>query len=89
VAPLGLPVELDATFDELQPPEPAAEALADLAKRGGTTVVCSQGKLMPPLLTTLTKRADVNFHTRKGAGWVLCFSDGRLVGRDKLVPLSV
>jgi 8-oxo-dGTP pyrophosphatase MutT (NUDIX family)/phosphohistidine phosphatase SixA len=89
VEPLGLPLELDEAFDELQPPAAAAAALQELAKRGGSTVVCSQGKLMPPLLTELTRRADVNFHTRKGAGWVLTFSDGRLAGRDKLVPLSV
>ncbi|WP_432986670.1 NUDIX hydrolase [Dactylosporangium sp. CA-233914] len=89
VEPLGLPVGLDATFDELAPPEPAAAALTELARRGGTTVVCSQGKLMPPLLTELTKRADVNFHTRKGAGWVLCFADGRIAGRDRLTPLTV
>jgi 8-oxo-dGTP diphosphatase len=89
VEPLGLPVELDATFDEVGPPETAAAALAELAKRGGTTVVCSQGKLMPALLTALTKRADVEFHTRKGAGWVLCFSDGRIAGRDRLAPTAV
>ncbi|MEV8513025.1 NUDIX domain-containing protein [Dactylosporangium sp. NPDC051484] len=89
VEPLGLPMEVDATFDELQEPEPAAAALAELAKRGGTTVVCSQGKLMPPLLAALTKRSDVNFHTRKGAGWVLCFSDGRIVGRDRLTPVTL
>ncbi|HTJ39696.1 MAG TPA: NUDIX domain-containing protein [Dactylosporangium sp.] len=87
--PLGLPVEIDATFDELHEPEPAAEALAALAARGGTTVVCSQGKLMPSLLTALTKRTDINFHTRKGAGWVLCFSQGRIAGRDRLAPVTV
>ncbi|MGI5244758.1 NUDIX hydrolase [Dactylosporangium sp. CA-139066] len=89
VEPLGLPVEADATFDELQAPDPAAAALVALARRGGTTVVCSQGKLMPPLMVALTKRADFNFHTRKGTGWVLCFSEGRLAGWDRLVPMTV
>ncbi|MEV6927174.1 NUDIX domain-containing protein [Dactylosporangium sp. NPDC051485] len=89
VEPLGLPLELDPAFDELHPPGPAATRLAELAGRGGTTVVCSQGKLMPPLLAALTNRADVNFHTRKGAGWVLSFAEGRLVGRDRLAPVTL
>ncbi|GAA2334461.1 NUDIX hydrolase [Dactylosporangium salmoneum] len=86
---LGLPLELDPAFDELHPPGPAAARLTALAGRGGTTVVCSQGKLMPPLLAALTNRADVNFHTRKGAGWVLSFAEGRLVGRDRLAPVTL
>jgi 8-oxo-dGTP pyrophosphatase MutT (NUDIX family)/phosphohistidine phosphatase SixA len=89
VEPLGLPIEIDGTFDELHEAEPAATALAGLARRGGTTVVCSQGKLMPPLLAALTKRPDVNFHTRKGAGWVLSFAGGRLVGWDRLAPVAL
>ncbi|WP_426510584.1 NUDIX hydrolase [Dactylosporangium sp. McL0621] len=89
VAPLGLPVTVDPAFDEQAEAGPAAEALAALALRGGTTVVCSQGKLMPALLTALTNRADVDFHTRKGAGWVLCFAGARVAGRDRLAPLSL
>jgi 8-oxo-dGTP pyrophosphatase MutT (NUDIX family) len=87
--PLGLPVEVDPTFDERHEPGSAAKALAGLARRGGVTVVCSQGKLMPPLLMALTGRTDVDFHTRKGAGWVLAFSDGRLIGRDRLAPVEL
>jgi 8-oxo-dGTP diphosphatase len=89
VEPLGLPVAVDATFDELRAPEPAAAALTELARGGGMTVVCSQGKLMPPLLAALTRRPDVNFHTRKGAGWVLCFSGGRLAGWDRIAPVTL
>ncbi|WP_432836050.1 NUDIX hydrolase [Dactylosporangium sp. CA-092794] len=89
VEPLGLPTAVDAIFDEGQPPEEAAEALGKLARLGGTTVVCSQGKLMPPLLEALTGRSDIDFRTRKGAGWVLCFADGRLTGRDPLAPVAL
>jgi len=89
VEPLGLALTVDPAFDELAPPDAAVGALLDLARRGGVTVVCSQGKLMPPLLTALAGRTDVNFHTRKGAGWILGFADGRLVGRDPLMPLTV
>jgi 8-oxo-dGTP diphosphatase len=89
VEPLGLPVTLDPVFDELQPPGPAAAAVAELAKRGGTTVICSQGKLMPPLLEALTQRSDADFHTRKGAGWMLCFAGNRIIGRDRLTPVRL
>ncbi|WP_433216208.1 NUDIX hydrolase [Dactylosporangium sp. CS-047395] len=89
VEPLGLPVAIEPAFDEEAEPGPAAEALAAGALRGGTTVICSQGKLMPPLLTTLTHRADVDFHTRKGAGWVLCFAGAQIVGRDRIAPVSL
>ncbi|GGM19911.1 NUDIX domain-containing protein [Dactylosporangium sucinum] len=87
--PLGQPLTLDARFDELGSPTEAAAALAELARLGGTTVVCSQGKLMPPMLTEATRRADVNFHTRKGAGWLLGLAGSRVVGHDRLAPLTV
>ncbi|WP_327005856.1 NUDIX hydrolase [Dactylosporangium sp. NBC_01737] len=89
VEPLGLPFDLDAAFDEGQPPAVAADALRGLASRGGTSVVCSQGKLMPPLLVALTGRTNVDFHTRKGSGWILAFSGDRLLGWDPLRPLTV
>lgn len=89
VESLGLPIETDATFDELRPPGPAAAALSELAGAGGTTVVCSQGKLIPPLLSALTGRSGADFHTPKGTGWMLCFSHGRLAGRDRLIPVPL
>jgi 8-oxo-(d)GTP phosphatase len=89
VEPLGLPFDLDAAFDEGRPPAGAAAALQAMAARGGASVVCSQGKLMPPLLVALTGRTNVDFHTRKGSGWILTFSGDRLLGWDPLHPLSV
>ncbi|MEV4511456.1 NUDIX domain-containing protein [Dactylosporangium sp. NPDC049525] len=89
VEPLGLPYDLDSAFDEGRPPAVAADALRGMAARGGTSVVCSQGKLMPPLLIALTGRTNVDFHTRKGSGWILTFSGDRLLGWDPLHPLSV
>jgi 8-oxo-dGTP diphosphatase len=89
VDPLGLPYDLDARFDEGQSPTAAAAALRGIAAGGGASVVCSQGKLMPPLLSALTGRANVDFHTRKGTGWVLAFSGDRLLGWDPLIPLRV
>ncbi|MEV0561225.1 NUDIX hydrolase [Dactylosporangium sp. NPDC050588] len=89
VEPLGLPFDLDGAFDEGRSPEAAAAALRALAARGGAGVVCSQGKLMPPLLTALTGRTNVDFHTRKGTGWMLTFSGDRLLGWDPVRPLRV
>ncbi|MDG6104402.1 NUDIX hydrolase [Dactylosporangium aurantiacum] len=89
VEPLGLPFALDATFDEERSPTAAANALRALAAPGGTTVVCSQGKLMPPLLVALTGRTNVDFHTRKGSGWIITFSGDRLLGWEPLRPLTV
>ncbi|MEV4131270.1 NUDIX hydrolase [Dactylosporangium sp. NPDC049742] len=89
VEPLEMPFDLDGAFDEGRSPEAAAAALRTLAARGGASVVCSQGKLMPPLLTVLTGRTNVDFHTRKGTGWVLTFSGDRLLGWDPVRPLRV
>lgn len=89
VEPLGLPYDLDPAFDEQRPAGDAARALRGVAALGGTSVVCSQGKLMPSLLAELTGRTNVDFHTRKGSGWILTFGGDRLVGWDPLHPLTV
>ena len=89
VEPLGMPFDVDGAFDEGRSPEAAAAALRAIAARGGTSVVCSQGKLMPSLLTVLTGRTNVDFHTRKGTGWILTFSGERLLGWDPVRPLRV
>ncbi|MFF5226572.1 NUDIX domain-containing protein [Dactylosporangium sp. NPDC000521] len=89
VEPLGMPFDVDGAFDEGGSPEAAAAALRGIAARGGASVVCSQGKLMPSLLTVLTGRTNVDFHTRKGTGWILTFSGERLLGWDPVRPLRV
>jgi 8-oxo-(d)GTP phosphatase len=48
------------------------------------TVVASQGKLIPPLLATVTGRANLEFATAKGTGWILSFSGDRLINYDHL-----
>ncbi len=86
VEPLELPVVTDPVFDETAAPAAAAEALRDLAGRGEVAVVCSQGDLIPPVLTALTGRTNPRFTTPKGAGWVLSFAGDRLVNHDYLTP---
>jgi 8-oxo-dGTP diphosphatase len=87
VQPLDLPTELDASFDEEANPGLAAAALRRAASAGGVPVVCSQGKLIPPVLAELTGRGIPPFRTPKGTGWMLSFARERLVGYDGLRPL--
>ncbi len=78
---------VDAAFAEPESPEglPAklAAAIARLTevRAAGRVVVCSQGKLMPPLLAALNRDPDVAaYHTRKGEGWLLTWSGEKLLG---------
>jgi 8-oxo-dGTP diphosphatase len=87
VEPLGLPVTIDPVFDETAEPAAACAALRELAGRREVMVVCSQGDLIPPVLATLTGRANPRFSTPKGAGWTLGFTGDRLVSHDYLAPL--
>src|SRR5947209_7854977 len=82
---LGLPVKVDSAFDEESPDgvPGAAAALRGLAAEGGTTLVCSQGKVIPPLLRLLrpARAAHVEeFETPKGTGWLLAFAERTVVG---------
>jgi 8-oxo-dGTP pyrophosphatase MutT (NUDIX family)/phosphohistidine phosphatase SixA len=79
---LGLPVEVDKTFDESADPDHAAEALR---RAEGPIVVCSQGGLIGPILNRCTGDA-VPPPTAKGTGWVLSFSPNGLATMDALSP---
>ncbi len=84
---LSLTVVVDRAFDETADPCAAAAQVIDLIPRpgDGATVVCSQGKLIPPLLARVAGGTAEEYHTPKGRGWVLCFSDDRsLVTLDPL-----
>ena len=89
VAGVGPPVLLERAFDETSPDglDGARKALLSLARTGATTVVCSQGKVIPPLLASIRPAgwplAD-DFDTPKGAGWLLAFGGTQLVGLDRL-----
>jgi 8-oxo-dGTP diphosphatase len=89
VMPLGLPVEIEPSFDETLPAgvDGARDALVALAQRPGTTVVCSQGKVIPPLLAglrPLNATAAQEFDTPKGSGWLVAFSGDQAVAADRL-----
>jgi 8-oxo-dGTP diphosphatase len=88
---LGLPIVSESVFGE--PPTPdeapdkakaAATRLAEL-RDGPTAAICSQGKLMPPLLATLTGAENPEpYKTPKGGGWILSWSGARLIGVSRL-----
>ncbi|GAB1694005.1 NUDIX hydrolase [Krasilnikovia sp. M28-CT-15] len=88
---LGLPLERDETMAE--PPDPAeapqrakdAAARLALLRMDATAVVCTQGKLIAPLVALLDDAADpVPYKTPKGSGWVLTWSGERLIGLTRL-----
>jgi 8-oxo-dGTP diphosphatase len=89
VAPLGLAVTVDAAFDETSPEgvRGAAKALLALASTGTATVVCSQGKVIPPLLAALHPgniTAAEGYQTPKGTGWLLALSGSAVVAADRI-----
>lgn len=89
-ASTGLPIVIDSAFAE---PADAADAPAKgrlaaarlLELRGERTVICSQGKMIPPMLATLAGVDDpAPYRTPKGGGWVLSWSDGKLAALSRL-----
>jgi 8-oxo-dGTP diphosphatase len=88
---VGVPVKVDPAFDEDAPEgvRGAAAALLALAADGGSTVICSQGKVVPPLLRLLrpagTGKVE-DFETPKGSGWLLGIAGTTVVGADRLIP---
>jgi 8-oxo-(d)GTP phosphatase len=89
VAPLGLPVKVDPAFDETSPEgiPGAAKALLALASADAPAVICSQGKVIPPLLSALhpgNATAVEGYRTPKGAGWLLALSGTAVVAADPL-----
>jgi 8-oxo-dGTP diphosphatase len=90
VAPLRLPVEVDPAFDETSPEgvPGAREALLALASAGTPTVICSQGRVIPPLLVALhpaNATATEGYRTAKGGGWLLALSGTGVVAADSLM----
>ena len=83
-ASLGLEVEVDIAFNEDADPDRAADLVRDLSTGAGATVICSQGKLIPPLLATLARSDGRSYATAKGAGWVLSFGPSGGVRLDPL-----
>jgi 8-oxo-dGTP pyrophosphatase MutT (NUDIX family)/phosphohistidine phosphatase SixA len=66
-------------------PRATVDWLREQIDAGGTTLLCSQGEVIPDLLSRLSARAPVRLRrppTRKGSVWALSFAGGKLVGAD-------
>ena len=90
-ARLSLPIVTDSAFAEPAEIEDipartklAAGRLVEL-RAGDRAVICSQGKLIPPLLAELAGAGDPEpYRTPKGGGWALSWSGGKLAALSRL-----
>jgi 8-oxo-dGTP diphosphatase len=66
--------------------EAAQRRLLEIAEEGGVPVVCSQGGVIPDLLTRLAAESGVSLgrrvESKKGSVWALFFAESRLVAAD-------
>ena len=83
-ASLGLDIAVESAFNESADADIAADLVRDLSVGTGATVICSQGKMIPPLLATLVGGEPTAYATAKGAGWVLCLGPSGGVVLDPL-----
>jgi 8-oxo-dGTP diphosphatase len=83
-ASLGLDVEVEPAFNEYADADVAADLVRDLSIGTGATVICSQGKMIPPLLAALAGGEPAAYATPKGAGWVLSLGPSGGVVLDPL-----
>jgi len=88
---MGLPIVTDAAFAEpADLEEPAARVKVAVARltelrAGDRAAICSQGKLIPPMLAELRGESDpAPYKTPKGGGWVLSWSGEKLVALARL-----
>lgn len=93
-ADLGLaPVLVEPLLDEDSyrvQPVAARDRLTGIAAAGGTPVICSQGEVIPDLVSALAEKSDLRLgpvRAKKGSVWALTFSTmnpGRLLAAHYL-----
>jgi 8-oxo-(d)GTP phosphatase len=88
---LGLPIVIDSAFaepadlDELPAKVKVAASRLGELRDGGTAGICSQGKVIPPLLAALLGAEDsARYKTPKGTGWLLAWSGDTLTAVSRL-----
>lgn len=67
--------------------EAARSRILEIAQTATTPVICSQGKVIPHLISWWCERDSVrpdNSRNRKGSTWVMSLSGGRLVAADHI-----
>jgi 8-oxo-dGTP diphosphatase len=66
--------------------EAAVRRVLDIVAEGGVPAVCSQGGVIPDLMSRLATRSDFalprRVESKKGSVWALFFDDSRLVAAD-------
>jgi 8-oxo-(d)GTP phosphatase len=68
-------------------PKRGRNRMLQIAKRSGTPVICSQGKVIPDLIAWWSERDGVcpdKSRNHKGSTWVLSLAGGRLVAADHI-----
>lgn len=68
-------------------PKKARGRVLEIARLSGTPVICTQGKVIPDLITWWCARDGITpdkSRNRKGSTWVLSLSGGRLIAADHL-----
>lgn len=80
---LGVDVRMEPSLLESAEQTKALDCLWEIVGEGGTAVVCSQGGVIPDLVTGLAKDSSVDVgevHSRKGSVWVLSFAEDQMIG---------
>ncbi|GAA2347575.1 NUDIX hydrolase [Saccharopolyspora halophila] len=91
---LGIKITNEALFAEESysaDPDAGVRALLHIAARGGTSVVCSQGGVIPDLVTRLADSAGLDLDevlSRKGSVWVLSFRPDARAGGNGSGPTA-
>ncbi|SOX52984.1 NUDIX hydrolase [Mycobacterium ahvazicum] len=87
---LGVSIESESTLTEeayAKSPKRGRQRMLRIAGREGTPVICTQGKVIPDLITWWCERDGVDpdkSRNHKGSTWVLSLSEGRLVAADHI-----
>jgi 8-oxo-dGTP diphosphatase len=90
---LGVPVAVEPSLTEeayAADPDAAHKRIVEIAARGGTPVICTQGKVIPYLLAWWrgTDKPDKS-RNRKGSTWVVSMDGDRIVAADYIAtPLA-
>jgi 8-oxo-dGTP diphosphatase len=87
---LGVTIHNEPTLTEesyAKNPKRARHRMLGIAEKEGTPVICTQGKVIPDLITWWCERDGVRpdkSRNHKGSTWVLSVSAGRLVAADHI-----
>jgi len=89
-AELGVPIHAEPSLTEeeyAKSPKRGRHRMLRIAEQKGTPVICSQGKVIPDLITWWCERDGIRpdkSRNHKGSTWVLSLANGRLVAADHI-----